>query len=171
MTQYKTMNLKVESGFNRTEASFLHSCSGPWSIAVGHIATVSPDGQTDVVAVGYDFDGKYIYIGGHRMEQTRKYKNIMAGNTKVSFVVDDHTRVFPRNPRWFRIYATAEIIDRTPPGGLGSGKWIKLTPRISWSFNLMGEGCPPDDHDAFFLPDESNPRYKRTVHSYPESET
>lgn len=163
---YENLDLKVESSFNLLEMSFLHAMSGPWAIPTGHIATVSPDGQTDVVAVGYDFDGKHIFIGGHKMEKTRKYKNIVAGNTKVSFVIDDHTTVFPRNTRWFRIYAIAEIVDRQSVGGLGSSKWIKLTPTISWSFNLEGKPCPMDvpNPTEFYALSKSNPLYKRTVH-------
>ena len=31
---------------------------------LARIATVSPDGQPDVVPVGYQFDGTHFYVGG-----------------------------------------------------------------------------------------------------------
>jgi pyridoxamine 5'-phosphate oxidase family protein len=32
---------------------------------LARIATVAPDGQPDVVAVGFKFDGTHSYVGGH----------------------------------------------------------------------------------------------------------
>lgn len=46
------------------------------------IATVAP--------VGYEFDGSFIYVGGHDVTRTRKYKNVQAGHNQVALVVDDY---------------------------------------------------------------------------------
>jgi PPOX class F420-dependent enzyme/OxyR family protein len=53
------------------------------------IATVGPDGQPDVVPVGFELDGDYVYVGGIDPTKTRKYRNVQAGNTKVALVIDD----------------------------------------------------------------------------------
>ena len=53
------------------------------------LATVAPDGQPDVDAVGFEFDGQYFYIGGLVLQSSRKYKNVAAGHTKVSLIIDD----------------------------------------------------------------------------------
>jgi pyridoxamine 5'-phosphate oxidase family protein len=40
---------------------------------LARIATVSPDGQADVVPVGYQFDGNYLYVGGMNPVKSRKF--------------------------------------------------------------------------------------------------
>jgi pyridoxamine 5'-phosphate oxidase family protein len=42
---------------------------------LARLATVAPDGQPDVAPVGFEYDGQYIYIGGHNPDHTRKYRN------------------------------------------------------------------------------------------------
>jgi len=71
---------------------------------LGRVATVDRDGQPDVSPVGYEFDGTYIYIGGHDLTTTHKYQNIEAGHDKVAFVVDDLVSVDPWHLRGIRIY-------------------------------------------------------------------
>ena len=44
--------------------------------------------QPDVVPVGFDFDGEYIYVGGLDLQKSTKYKNILRNN-KVAVVIDD----------------------------------------------------------------------------------
>jgi pyridoxamine 5'-phosphate oxidase family protein len=41
---------------------------------LARIATVEKDMQPEVVPVGFEFDGKSFYVGGHHPTVTRKYK-------------------------------------------------------------------------------------------------
>jgi pyridoxamine 5'-phosphate oxidase family protein len=67
---------------------------------LARLATVAPDGQPDVVPVGFEFDGTHIYVGGMDPVKTRKYRNVEAGNTKVALVIDDLVSVDPWSPRY-----------------------------------------------------------------------
>jgi len=133
--------------FTEDEAAYLKSQS------LARLATVDADGQPDVVPVGFEFDGTYLYIGGRAPERTRKFLNVKAGQAKVALVVDDLMSTDPWTPRFLRVYGTAELIER--PGQFGSGPYMRITPEISWSWNLDGR---PYGDDAV----SSGPR--RTVH-------
>ncbi len=104
------------------------------SQALARMATISPEGQPDVAPVGFEFDGKYFYVGGHNPTVTRKYKNVLHGNTRVALVVDDLVSIDPWNPRGIRIYGTAEIIERA--GRFGPGMYLRIRPKTSWSWNI-----------------------------------
>lgn len=119
---------------------------------LARLATVAPDGQPDVVPVGFEFDGTHIYVGGMEPVNTRKYRDVQGGNTKVALVIDDLVSVAPWSPRYLRVYGTAELVDR--PGRFGHAPYMRITPTISWSWNLGGRGF---SHDREVLPD-------RTVH-------
>ncbi len=102
-------------------------------------ATVAPDGQPDVVPVAFEFDGKYVYVGSHSQDiflRTRKYKNVRDGKTMVAFAIDDLESVDPWRPRAIRVYGTAEIVDHK--GIFGPGKYLRITPKVSWSFGIKG---------------------------------
>ncbi|MBS9534259.1 PPOX class F420-dependent oxidoreductase [Mycobacterium sp. M1] len=98
---------------------------------LARIATVSPDGQPDVVPVGFEFDGTHLNIGGYRPATTRRHHNVLAGNPKVAVVIDDLLSERPWVPRYLRIYGTAEVVDGPQP-------YLRITPEISWSWNLDG---------------------------------
>jgi len=118
------------------------------------IGTVSKNGQPDVVPVGLEFDGKYFWVGSHSQDiflRTHKYKNVKDGNTKVSLTVDDLVSVDPWTPRCIKVNGVAEIEDHD--GQFGPGKYLKITPKISWSFGIKGLDLQP----GMF--------YKRTEHS------
>jgi pyridoxamine 5'-phosphate oxidase family protein len=123
---------------------------------LARIATVSPDGQPDVAPVGFEFDGTYFYVGGIDPANTRKFRNVRAGNDKVALAIDDLVSTDPWTPRFMRIYGTAELIERQ--GRFGSGAYMRITPTVSWSWNLDGRSF---SHDA----DQFAPR--RTVHGSP----
>lgn len=131
---------------------------------LARLATVSSDGQPDVVPVGFQLDGPYIYIPGYFIAKTRKYRNIQDGNQKVALTVDDYVSVDPWTPRFLRIYGIAEnvTVDRPVAGGsFGPGTYIRITPTVSWSWNL--EGTPftyQDDGEAPRGP-------QKTVHQLP----
>ncbi len=101
---------------------------------LARLATVSPDGQPDNAAVGFEFDGQYFYIGGHNLPATRKFKNIQKGQHKIALIVDDLASVDPWQPRGIRIYGTAEIVERE--GRFGPGSYFRITPVTSWSWGI-----------------------------------
>jgi pyridoxamine 5'-phosphate oxidase family protein len=69
---------------------------------LGRLATVAPDGQPDVVPVGFEFDGTYFYVGGVDPANTRKIRNVRAGHSKVALVIDDLVSTDPWSPRFLR---------------------------------------------------------------------
>jgi hypothetical protein len=75
------------------------------------------------------------------------------GQSKVALVVDDLVSTDPWTPRFLRVYGTAELIER--PGRFGPGAYLRITPDISWSWNL--DGRPYGDEAV-----QQGPR--RTVH-------
>jgi len=122
---------------------------------VARLATVKADGQPDVVPVAFELDGPYIWVGGvgPDVANTRKLRNIGAGRTKVSLVVDDLVSLQPVIARALRVYGDAEpAIERV--GMVGPGVYSRITPRVSWSWNLAGEPAGERWYDA-----------KRTVHT------
>ena len=96
------------------------------------VATGAADGQPDVVPVGFEFDGTHFYIGGFDPNNTRRTRNVQAGNDKVALVIDDLVSTDPWIPRFLRVYGTAELVERD------SQLILKITPVISWSGNLAG---------------------------------
>lgn len=104
---------------------------------IARIATVGAEGQPDVAPVGFEFDGTHVYVGGMDNARTRKYRNVRDGNAKIAIVVDDLPSVNPWTPRFLRIYGDAELIERA--GRFGDGYYLRITPNVSWSFNLAGE--------------------------------
>ena len=135
--------------FTAEEAAYLRSQR------LARIATVAPDGQPDVVPVGYEFDGTHLYVGGMDPVNTRKFRNVRAGNARVALVVDDLVSAQPWTPRYLRVYGTAEFVERQ--GQFGQAPYMRITPTLSWSFNLEGR---PFTHDRQVV-------VNRTVHQPP----
>ena len=104
---------------------------------LARLGTVDGDGQPDVAPVGFDFDGTYFYVGGVKWEKTRKFRNVVAGHTKVALVFDDLASVDPWAPRFVRVYGTAEMVERT--GYIGHGTYMRIKPETSWAQNLAGK--------------------------------
>jgi pyridoxamine 5'-phosphate oxidase family protein len=99
---------------------------------LARIATVAPDGQPSVDVVRFEFDGAHFYIGG--FQASRKYKNVVAGNKKVSLLLDDLKSVQPWEPRGIRIDGIAEAVERQ--GRFGPGMYLMITPKVSWSLTI-----------------------------------
>lgn len=135
--------------FSEEEVDYLRSQR------LARLATVAADGQPDVAPVGFEFDGTYLYVGGIDPAKTRKFRNVQAGNTKIAIVVDDLVSTDPWTPRFMRIYGTAEIVER--PGQFGPAPYLRITPAISWSWNLEAQ---PFSHD-------SDISVRRTYHQPP----
>jgi pyridoxamine 5'-phosphate oxidase family protein len=122
--------------FSEAELEYLRSQP------LGRLATVANDGQPDAVPVGFEYDGTYLYVGGIDPVRTRKYRNVQDGNTKVAFVIDDLASVRPWIPRYLRVYGEADLVERE--GQFGPAPYLRITPTVSWSFNLEGR---PFTHD------------------------
>jgi len=119
---------------------------------LARIATVSPSGQPDNSATGFEVEGQVIYLGSlGDLRQSRRGKSVLAGNTKVALIVDDLESIDPWKPRSIRIYGTAEFVERD--GRFGPKHYMRITPTISWSANLE-----PTEYVG------GRPVYHRTVH-------
>jgi pyridoxamine 5'-phosphate oxidase family protein len=106
---------------------------------LARIATVNAKGQPDVVPVGFEFDGKYFWVGSHSQDifvKTWKYHNVKNGNKLVALSIDDMESIDPWRPRAIKVYGTAEIVDRK--GMFGQGKYLRIAPKVSWSFGIKG---------------------------------
>jgi pyridoxamine 5'-phosphate oxidase family protein len=107
---------------------------------IARLATVNAGGQPDVVPVAFELDGRYIWVGGvgPDVARTRKLRNIGAGRSKVSLVIDDLVSMEPFIARALRVYGDAEpLVERV--GIVGPGLYSRITPTVSWSWNLAGE--------------------------------
>ena len=100
---------------------------------LARFATVSTNLQPDVAPVGFDFDGKYFYVGGMTLTKTLKYRNVQ-GNPRVALVIDDLETADPWTPRGIKIHGTADLTTRE--GYAGSGTYIRIEPREKWSWGI-----------------------------------
>jgi pyridoxamine 5'-phosphate oxidase family protein len=95
--------------------------------------------QPDVVPVGFDFDGEYLYVGGMNLLKSTKYRNVLK-NEKVAIVVDDLKTIDPWDPRGIKIYGTADVITRQ--GGYMESTdhpnpyYIRISPKKKWSWGV-----------------------------------
>jgi pyridoxamine 5'-phosphate oxidase family protein len=123
---------------------------------IARVATLSPDGeQPDVVPLAFEFDGTYFWVGGSgpSVARTRKFRNVEAGHRKVALVIDDMVSFDPFITRCVRVYGDAEPpIERV--GLVGPGLYMRITPTISWSWNMAAEPVGETWYEA-----------RRTVHS------
>jgi pyridoxamine 5'-phosphate oxidase family protein len=107
---------------------------------VARLSTVNADGRPDVVPVAFEVEDSCLWVGGvgASVLKTRKFRNIGAGRAKVSLVVDDVVSMDPFIARGIRVYGDAETpVERV--GMMGPGLYSRITPRVSWSWNLAGE--------------------------------
>jgi pyridoxamine 5'-phosphate oxidase family protein len=112
---------------------------------ITRFATVGPGGQPDVVPLAFEFDGEGFWVGGvgDAVARTRKFRNVAAGNDRVALVFDDLISIDPFVARCLRVYGRAgEPVHRVSEM-LGPGLFMRITPTISWSWNL--EGRPAGD--------------------------
>jgi pyridoxamine 5'-phosphate oxidase family protein len=120
--------------FTQEEIAYLQSQP------LARLATLSGDGQPDAVPVAFEFDGKGFWVGGvgAPVLNTRKFRNLRAGHHKVALVVDDLVSFDPFVARGVRVYGVAEQpVERV--GMVGPGFYARITPTVSWSWNLAGE--------------------------------
>lgn len=120
--------------FRADEVEFLRSHG------IARLATLGKDDQPDVVPVAVEFDGAHLWVGGagESVLRTRKVGNVRAGRRKVALVVDDLPSFDPFVARGIRVYGLADgPVERV--GMVGPGLYLRITPRVSWSWNLAGE--------------------------------
>lgn len=117
--------------FSEAEVNYLKSQR------LARVASASPKGVPEVSPVGFEFDGRYFWVGSHSQEifpRTRRYRNIAGGNDRVSLVVDDLASVDPWRPRGVKVSGKAEVLDHD--GIFGKGRYIRITPRVSASWGI-----------------------------------
>ena len=120
--------------FTDDEVAFLRS-SG-----IARLATSGEADQPDVVPVAVEFDGAHFWVGGsgESVLRTRKVSNVRAGRRKVALVVDDLPSFDPFIARGIRVYGVADdAVQRV--GMMGPGLYLRITPQVSWSWNMAGE--------------------------------
>jgi pyridoxamine 5'-phosphate oxidase family protein len=95
--------------------------------------------QPDAVPVGFDFDGKFFFIGGMSILKSTKYKNTLRNN-KVAIVIDDLGGGDPPVPSGIRIYGNADIVirQRGYMGQAGRSRqyYIRINPKKKWSWGI-----------------------------------
>lgn len=106
---------------------------------LARLATLGEHEQPDVMPLAFEFDGSYFWVGGGAtVLGTRKMRNAAAGRSRVALVIDDLVSFDPFIVRGIRVYGETE-----PPveriGMVGPGHYLKITPTVSWSWNLAGE--------------------------------
>ena len=110
-----------------------------------------------MVPVAVEFDGTYFWVGGsgRTVLDTRKFRNVVAGKRRVALVVDDMVSFDPFVVRSVRVYGHAEApFERV--GMAGPGFFMRITPTVSWSWNMAGEPVG----DTWYEP-------RRTTHRAP----
>lgn len=110
---------------------------------LARFASICADEQPDVVPVALEFDGTHFWTGGPREEvlRTRKFRNVAHGRAKVAFVVDDLLSIEPFTARGIRVYGVADgPVQRV--GMVGPGHYLRITPTVSWSWNLSDAPQP-----------------------------
>ncbi len=123
--------------FSAAETNYLKSQR------LARIATASAKGVPEVSPVGFEFDGKYFWIGSHSQDifsRTKRYRNITSGNKRISIVIDDLVSVTPWRPRGIKVSGVAEVIEHD--GIFGIGKYFRITPKVtvSWGIEPTKEG-------------------------------
>jgi pyridoxamine 5'-phosphate oxidase family protein len=108
---------------------------------LARLATLAPDGtlQNNPVAFFVHASAGTIDIGGARIRQTRKFRNVQS-HPQVALVIDDLASVDPWRPRCLEIRGRAEALpDADPPApGFSSGV-IRIYPARILAFGLDPE--------------------------------
>jgi pyridoxamine 5'-phosphate oxidase family protein len=104
---------------------------------LARLATIDVTGQPDADAVTFELDSDAIVIGSyHDLQKSRKYRNIAAGNTKVSIVIDSLLSFDPPVSMAVKIHGEATIEHRD--GRFGPAEYLVIRPRTSWSWGVEG---------------------------------
>jgi len=108
---------------------------------LGRIATVGPDGHPHVVPTSFRYDPEHdaIDVGGLRMSQTKKLRDVQRTG-RASIVIDDVLP--PWQPRMIEVRGTADVI---PAGGKAFGERfedtiVRIQPTRIISLGINPEG-------------------------------
>jgi pyridoxamine 5'-phosphate oxidase family protein len=121
-----------------TDAELEYLASQP----IGRLATVDRHGapQNNPVGFRYNSERGTIDIGGRRLGQTRKFRNI-AANPRVAFVVDDIVSFRPWTVRGIEIRGRAETVhERFPDRPYFSDEIIRIHPEQVFSWGGIEPG-------------------------------
>ncbi len=103
---------------------------------LGQIATVGADGTPHAVPVGWIYNAARdaIDIGGHELEQSKKFRDV-ARTGRAAIVIDDLESTDPWRPRAIEVRGRAEAIALSTP-------LIRIYPEriISWGLE-QGRGA------------------------------
>ena len=108
---------------------------------LARIATVGPDGQPHVVPTSfrYNSDHDAIEVGGLRMSQTKKVRDVRRTG-RASIVIDDVLP--PWKPRMIEVRGTAEV---SSSGGKAFGDNFEDTIVRITPVRIISYGIDPDD--------------------------
>jgi pyridoxamine 5'-phosphate oxidase family protein len=83
---------------------------------LGRIATVGKNGTPHVVPVGFRYNAEHdtIDVGGHSLEQTKKFRDV-ARSGRAAIVIDDLASVDPWRPRAVEVRGRAEALTEPQP--------------------------------------------------------
>jgi pyridoxamine 5'-phosphate oxidase family protein len=82
---------------------------------LGRIATVGTNGTPHVTPVGWSYNAEQdtIDVGGHNLEQTKKYRDVQR-SARAAIVIDDLASIDPWRPRGVEVRGRAEALDQPP---------------------------------------------------------
>jgi len=105
---------------------------------LGRIATVGRDGTPHVVPVAWIYNAARdtIDIGGHALEETKKFRDV-ARTGRVAFVIDDIAGTDPWRPRGIEIRGRGEAIAFPTP-------LIRIHPERIVSWGLVARASARD---------------------------
>ncbi len=111
---------------------------------LGRLATVRPDGapQNNPVAYSWNPEAGTVDIGGWKLAASHKFKNL-AGNQRVSLVIDDLASLDPWTVRGIEIRGRAEALTGQPtPQPWMSSELIRIHPEriTSWGIESDSPG-------------------------------
>jgi pyridoxamine 5'-phosphate oxidase family protein len=111
-----------------TEAELRYLAGG---LQLGRLATVGADGTPHVVPVGWIYNAarETIDVGGHELEQTKKFRDV-ARTGRAAIVIDDLASTEPWHPRGVEVRGRGEAIAMPTP-------LIRIHPEriVSWGLD------------------------------------
>jgi pyridoxamine 5'-phosphate oxidase family protein len=80
------------------------------------VATVGADGTPHVVPVGWSYNAEHdtIDVGGHELERTKKYRDVLRSG-RAAIVIDDLPSTDPWLARGVEVRGSAEAVDGPRP--------------------------------------------------------